>query len=150
GAVSRLRGGTVMRYNWVGIGAVVLAIAWMGRAGAERKPGKKAADEAVLRQGEYLVNEVAHCGHCHTPQNDKGQPDGARALQGATLHIRPKKETKDWADMSPDITRSGLAGEWGEEKMIKFLMTGVDPDGQKPMPPMPVFHLKKEDARAVA
>jgi hypothetical protein len=32
-------------------------------------------------------------------------------LQGADLTIKPKNETKDWADPAPDITRGGLAGE---------------------------------------
>ena len=54
-----------------------------------------------------------------------------------------------WAAMSPDITRSGLAGQWREEDFVKFLMTGQDPEGKTPRPPMPVFHLQKDDARAV-
>jgi hypothetical protein len=52
--------------------------------------------------------------------------------------------------MSPDITRSGLAGMWTEEQMVEFLQTGINPDGEKPTPPMPIFRLHKEDARAVA
>jgi len=92
---------------------------------------------------------VAHCGHCHTPQDDKGQPDRARLLQGATLWIRPKKKVEHWADKSPDITRSGLAGAWEESDMIKFLTTGKTSEGEHPTPPMPVFRLREQDARAV-
>jgi hypothetical protein len=33
--------------------------------------------------------------------------------------------------------------------MIKFLTAGTNPEGEKPIPPMPVFHLKTRDARAV-
>ena len=104
----------------------------------------------MLKQGAYLVNEVAHCSHCHTLQDAKGQPDRARLLQGATLPIKPKEQTENWADKSPDLTRSGLAGMWSEADMVKFLMTGTDPDGKKARPPMPAFRLNAGDARAVA
>jgi hypothetical protein len=103
----------------------------------------------LLKHGEYLVNEVAHCSHCHTPQDDRGMPDRTRLLRGASLPIRPKKETKNWADKAPNITSRGLAGKWSEAEMIKFLTEGVNPDGEKPTPPMPVFHLHARDARAV-
>ena len=144
-----------MRYRWIGMGAVVLVSAgiWYIRAAeksgvAKPKAGDSAA--ALVKRGEYLVNEVAHCSHCHTPQGKKGQLDRSRLLQGATLPIRPREKTEHWAGKSPDITRSGLAGMWSEEDMIKFLRTGTNPEGEKPTPPMPVFHLHQEDARAVA
>src|SRR5262245_16379450 len=89
------------------------------------------------------------CGDCHTPPDDRGRPDRTRLLRGTTVPIRPNKETRDWADESPDITGSGLAGEWGEEAMVKFLTTGINPDGKKAMPPMPAFRLNARDARAV-
>ena len=92
---------------------------------------------------------MAHCGDCHTPQDGRGRPDPARALRGATLPFRHKKETEDWSGRSPDITSRGLAGEWGEAGMIKFLTTGVNPDREKPTPPMPVFRLHARDAHAI-
>ena len=75
--------------------------------------------------------------------------DRARLLQGAVLPIKPKEPTEQWAGKSPDITHSGLAGMWSEAEMVKFLTTGKNPDGEGPTPPMPVFHLRPEDARAV-
>src|SRR4051812_7989107 len=105
-----------MRYRWVGIGVVVLFAAWAWHGSGQQpgtRPEAKGEEDTLLRQGEYLVNQVGMCGDCHTPQDAKGQPDRARALQGSALPIRPKKETKDWADEAPDITRGGLAGEWG-------------------------------------
>jgi len=142
-----------MRFKCLTAGIAVLATVgiWQVRAdpdpGAKQKGSPDVAD--LVKHGEYLVNEVAHCSHCHTPHDDRGKPDRARLLRGATLPIRPKKETKNWADKSPDITSGGLAGQWGEQAMVKFLTTGVDPDGKKPRPPMPVFHLHARDARAV-
>jgi len=138
-----------MRY-WIPAAVVLVLGVWLSRGSEQAGFGGEAKEDAAGRKhGEYLVNEVAGCGHCHTPQNDKGQPDKARLLQGAVLQIAPKKATKNWADKAPDITHSGLAGKWSEADLIKFLTTGENPDGMKPMPPMPIFRLKKEDARAV-
>jgi mono/diheme cytochrome c family protein len=134
----------------VGIAVLVVTGGWRAQADDESRKQNRQADTAdLIKHGEYLVNEVAHCSHCHTPQDDQGRPERGRLLRGATLPIRPKKETSNWADKSPDITRKGLAGEWKEEDMIKFLTTGVDPEGEKPRPPMPLFHLHARDARAV-
>ena len=107
------------------------------------------SNEQLIQRGKYLVHEVAHCTHCHTPQTG-GKPDESKLLRGATLPIKPKDPKAEWADMSPDITRSGLAGKLGEEGIVKFLMTGKDPKGNAPKPPMPVYHMKEDDARAVA
>jgi len=133
------------------LAALVAVGAWQAAAvpesGARQAGGP---DAELLKHGGYLVSEVAHCGHCHTPQDAKGMPDGAMLLRGAALPVRPVKETAKWADKSPDITAKGLAGKWSEEQMVKFLTTGVNPEGHKPTPPMPVFHLNTRDARAVA
>jgi D-sorbitol dehydrogenase (acceptor) len=141
-----------MRYHRIGIGAVALlaAGAWLAHAGGQPGAGAKGGDAALLKKGEYLANEVAHCSHCHTPRGAKGQIDRARLLQGASLPVQPKQKTEDWADKAPDLTRSGLAGMWDEADMVKFLTTGKDPDGEGPHPPMPAYRLHDEDARAVA
>jgi mono/diheme cytochrome c family protein len=135
----------------VGIAVLVTVGVWQVRAvpdsGAKKEGNPDTAD--LLKHGDYLVNKATLCGDCHTPQDDQGKPDRTRLLRGSTLSIRPKKETKNWADESPDITGSGLAGKWGEDGMVKFLTTGTDPDGKKARPPMPAFRLNARDARAV-
>jgi fructose 5-dehydrogenase cytochrome subunit len=142
-----------MHHRYLSISAAALAVAALCYvlAGQKHRLRADAKDNQaeLTSHGEYLVNEVAHCTHCHTPQDAKGEPIPAKQLQGATLPIMPKKETKNWADKSPDITSSGLAGKWSEEQMTKFLMNGANPDDEKPRPPMPIFHLKEKDARAV-
>ena len=141
-----------LRFLTVGIVLLVAVGLWQGRAaqppGVKQKGGSETA--GLRKHGAYLVNAAILCGDCHTPQDNRGKPDLAQALRGAALPIRPKKETKNWANMSPDITSRGLAGQWGEAGMVKFLMTGVDPDGKKARPPMPAFRLSASDARAVA
>src|SRR5947209_20218496 len=106
-----------MRHSWSGVVAAVLLVAgiWYVQAGEKSesaKPRARDGDADLVKRGEYLVNEVAHCSHCHTPRGEKGQLDRSRLLQGATLPIRPREKTENWAGKSPDITRSGLAGMW--------------------------------------
>jgi hypothetical protein len=142
-----------MRFKFLIIGSAVLVAVgiWQVRAAQEfgfRQDCRSDAD-GLRQYGAYLVNAAILCGDCHTPQDDRGKPDRTRRLRGTTLPIQPKKETKNWADKSPDITRSGLAGQWSEAEMVKFLTTGIDPDGMKARPPMPAFRLNAGDARAV-
>ena len=142
-----------MRFKCIAVGIVVLLVLglWQVRPGRGSGPKEVGSQDTtdLIRHGEYLVSSASMCGDCHTPQDDSGRPDGARQLRGATLPIRPKKETRDWADESPDITGRGLAGKWSEEAMLKFLTTGIDPDGMKANPPMPAYRLDARDARAV-
>src|SRR5947209_8089362 len=109
-----------------GIAILVAVGIWQVRAAQEsREKQKSTPDTADLRKhGAYLVNSVMLCTDCHTPQDDQGKPDRSRLLRGTTIPVRPKKETKNWADEAPDITGSGLAGKWSEEQLVKFLMTG--------------------------
>ena len=144
-----------MRYPWAVAGTLVLAaaVARVGAAGDE--PPRTAAGGAddkggQVARGKYLVHDVAHCVHCHTPATDKGEPDPARLLRGAEIPFEPRRKGGKWADMSPDITTGGLAGKWTEEQMVTFLTTGKNPDGEGPTPPMPVFRLSPGDAKAVA
>jgi mono/diheme cytochrome c family protein len=142
-----------MRFRCLAAGVVILAGVGMWQAGAGQESGAKKAsgqDAAdLIEHGDYLVNAAAMCGDCHTPRDDQGKPNRTRQLRGAPLPIRPKKEAQDWAEEAPDITGTGLAGQWSEQEMVKFLTTGTDPDGMEAMPPMPAFRLNARDARAV-
>ena len=135
-----------MRAYQIVVGVVVLVAAglWSAQGGPDQ--GTKTN---LSQQGSYLVHKVAMCVDCHTPHDKTGNPDGARELQGATIPFQPKTKTDKWMDEAPDITRSGLAGKWTEEQMVKFLMTGHDPDGMIASPPMPPYRLREDDARAV-
>jgi mono/diheme cytochrome c family protein len=135
-----------MRFSWIMlcVACVVLTGSW--QLVAEDKPK---ADDAQIKRGEYLVNTIAHCGDCHTPHNDKGEPSMPRHLQGAKLSFAPKVMQKEWKDTAPDITVSGKAGKWSEEAMVTFLTTGKDSKGEKPKPPMPSYTMTLEDAKAM-
>jgi mono/diheme cytochrome c family protein len=111
---------------------------------AGQPQGDNKTDE-TLKRGAYLVNNVAQCGNCHTPRNSKGELDTTRHLQGAPIWFKPTEiRFEKWEDTAPDLTASGLARRWGEEKLVKFLSTGGRADA-----PMPAFKLTVGDARAV-
>jgi mono/diheme cytochrome c family protein len=119
------------------LSALIVASNWpRGQVAAQK-------DELVQR-GAYLVNEVARCGDCHTPRDNRGRLDFTRHLQGASMWFTPKVKPKEWENRAPDITARGKAGKWNEARMIKFLSTGQESD-----PPMPRYKLSVADAKAV-
>lgn len=58
----------------------------------------------------------------------------------ASFGFRP---TVRVGEKAPNITFTGKAGKWSEERMVKFLKSG------RSDPPMPAYKLTDEDARAV-
>ena len=123
-------------------------VAWLGWHWLKAEPGAKAEAADPVKRGAYLVNEVARCGDCHTPRDAKGRLDMNRHLQGATIWFTPKVRMKEFEDKAPNITMSGKAGSWSEERMIKYLMQGGK-DGEGSDAPMPAYHMTREDATAV-
>ena len=69
------------------------------------------------QRGEYLVNNLEHCGTCHTPRNLTQGEDKDKYLSGAPLG--------KW--YAPNITPdndSGI-GRWSEQDMVTYLRTGM-------------------------
>ena len=69
------------------------------------------------RRGEYLVNNLEHCGTCHTPRNFTQGLDKKKYLSGAPLG--------KW--YAPNITPdndSGI-GRWSENDIVTYLRTGM-------------------------
>jgi mono/diheme cytochrome c family protein len=124
---------------------VAAAVLWRGAPATGQAKVENKNDEA-LKRGAYLVNSVAQCANCHTPRNAKGEFDATRHLQGAPIWFKSTNaKFEKWEDTVPDITASGLATKWSEEKLVKLLTsTGVEADA-----PMPAFKLTVDDARAV-
>jgi len=71
-----------------------------------------AVSDSKLERGRYLVEQVALCGDCHTPHNEKGEPIREKLLQGAPLPFKPTVPLP-WADKAPNI--AGLPA--GKTKM---------------------------------
>jgi mono/diheme cytochrome c family protein len=109
----------------------------------------QAADDKV-EKGKYLVEEVSKCQLCHTPRNADGSYDKTKWLKGATLDFSPMHEVEGWHKTAPDLTgASRLFERWQVKGMVDFLMTAKNPRGGKADPPMPDYHMNKEDADAV-
>jgi mono/diheme cytochrome c family protein len=140
------------------ISALALVNALPGSIGrAEQSPassrgradiGQTTNDEALARQGEYLVHHVAMCVYCHSPRTAEGQPDPLRLLQGAPIPVKSPSPNQEWAVRAPPI--AGLPAGWSEEQAAHFLRTGETPTRNRPRLPMPPFRLNEQDARAVA
>jgi mono/diheme cytochrome c family protein len=101
--------------------------------------------------GKYLVEEVARCADCHTPEAADGSRDASKVMKGKVIDVRPIKPMGHWHKVSPDITPSGkLWASWGGGEAIKkYLMTGVSPTGHAAGAPMPPYKLKEADAAAI-
>jgi mono/diheme cytochrome c family protein len=129
-----------MKWLYVALALLVwLPLAWVSPSAAADQ-----ASSAEVRRGKYLVVEVARCGDCHTPMNDKGEPVTEKWLQGTVLMFKPTV-AMPWADTSPNI--AGLPG-WTTSDAVTFFMTGKY-KGQGRRPPMPDYHLTRRDAEAV-
>ncbi len=128
--------------RWVPVELVLLA--WLSVASVSPCAAADQASSAKVQRGKYLVVEVARCGDCHTPMNEKGEPVTEKWLQGAVLMFKPTV-TMPWADTSANI--AGLPG-WSTQDAVSFFMTGKY-KGQEPKPPMPDYHLNRRDAEAV-
>jgi mono/diheme cytochrome c family protein len=99
-----------------------------------------------LARGKYIVQELARCGDCHTPHDEKGEPVAGKILRGAALTFKPVMPQPVWADKAPNI--AGLRG-WEDDSTIKFFRTGIAYNDLPPRPPMPQYHMNQQDAEAV-
>jgi cytochrome c553 len=104
------------------------------------------ATNAELERGRYLVENVAMCVECHTPRNERGELREDAWLAGAPIWIRPVAPIQNWADHAPT-----LAGwpSFTEEQGERILEKGTGPEGEELRPPMHVYHMKHEDAKAI-
>lgn len=113
---------------------------------ADRSSAAPAGNKTQIARGEYLVKAIGQCGDCHTPLTITGGFVMDKWLQGKKLEFGPLIPMPIWADTSPNI--AGLPG-WDTEKAVQFFMTGLAPNGQPARPPMPPYHMNREDAEAV-
>ena len=103
-------------------------------------------DVELIARGKYIVEGVAACGDCHTPRNRDGDIDRTKWLSGAPVFYEPAQRVPGWAISAPRI--AGLP-PGRDAEIITLLITATWRDGKAPRPPMPRFHMKREDAEAV-
>jgi mono/diheme cytochrome c family protein len=101
----------------------------------------------LTARGEYIVRNVAVCGHCHA-QNPKN-PDGP--LSGGMEFKNWRIGTVRASNLTPD-NETGL-GAWSEAEIVRAIRNGEDRAGHLLTPVMPYewFHdMSDADALAVA
>lgn len=101
----------------------------------------------LVARGEYIVRNVAVCGHCHAadPKDSDGPLSGGLAFRNWRLG------TIRAANLTPD-SATGI-GAWSEAELVRAIRTGEDRAGDLLAPVMPYewFHeMSDRDALAVA
>jgi cytochrome c553 len=104
------------------------------------------AASSEIERGKYLVENVAMCAECHTPRDSQGALRKDAWLAGAPVWIRPIAPIQNWADHVP-----ALAGwpSFTEEQGERILEKGTGPEGEELRPPMHIYHMRHEDAKAI-
>ena len=136
--------------NWkmlvAGAGMCVLALASLAGAKRAQTPKAVSADRGDVERGKYLVEDVAMCGECHSPRNAKGDLKTDAWLQGASIWIRPVAPIQPWADTAPPL--AGMPS-LTDEQFATVLEKGTGPEGEVLRPPMHIYHMHHEDAKAI-
>ena len=125
--------------------AIVVGHAQEAKKAVATPAAANAASSSVAR-GQYLVEDVAMCGTCHTPRHADGTLERSQWLAGAPVPYQPSQPTTDWPTVAPRIAGLPPASNDG---MVTLLTTGVWITGKQLKDPMPKFHMTKADAEAV-
>ncbi|AWK87402.1 c-type cytochrome [Azospirillum thermophilum] len=104
------------------------------------------ADDLVER-GRALVNGIAACGNCHTPQGPDGPLPGME-LAGGTPFVE-QAFTAYGSNITPE-PETGI-GRWSDAQLVRAIRDGVRQDGSLIGPPMPFeFYKGISDSDAAA
>ena len=107
-----------------------------------------------VQRGRYLVETIAACGHCHTPQrleNNRQVDLPGMHLAGGYGFEGPVLGRWAGTNITPD-PETGI-GRWTELQIAVAVRDGKRPDGSIIGPPMPFAHYRKmsdADAAAIA
>jgi mono/diheme cytochrome c family protein len=117
----------------------------VSRSAAQKKDA--VASGTDIKRGEYLVEQIAECGECHSPRNERGELRRDAWLRGARIWIQPVKPIPNWADRAPAL--AGLPS-FTERQVEYVLENGTGPNGEELHPPMHIYHMNHADAKAIA
>jgi mono/diheme cytochrome c family protein len=109
----------------------------------EFRPNEK---QNVESRGQYIVEDLAICGQCHTPRDSSGAPDRTKWLQGAPVWLKSAEAVENWPLQAPRIAG---APPGTDAEMVTLLTTGVWRTGGYLRPPMPQFRMSRPDAESV-
>ncbi len=130
------------------------ALVWLSVQGAAQQPHSangpdKRADRTSgnIEHGRYIVENIAMCAECHSPRDDKGEIIKEMLFMGAPIPVQPPPWASDWALRAP---RNRTLPGYTEELGIRLLTQGaIDRNGKQLRPPMPRFHMTRQDAADV-
>ena len=125
---------------------VIVAFSSISSAQTVKKPSQAGTNSGAVSRGQYIVEDVAVCGNCHTPRRSDGELDRSRWLAGSPVPYQPSSPTADWPMIVPRIAGLPPASNDG---MITLLTTGIWITGKPLRDPMPKFHMTRADAEAV-
>ena len=125
---------------------VITALSHVSFAQTVKKPAEAGTGSGAVARGQYIVEDVAVCGNCHTPRTSNGEFDRSRWLAGAPVPYQSSRPTPDWPTIVPRIAGLTPASNDG---MITLLTTGIWITGKPLRDPMPQFHMTRADAEAV-
>jgi mono/diheme cytochrome c family protein len=108
--------------------------------------GPQAQEAGPVSRGQYIVEDVAMCGTCHTPRKPNGELDRSRWLAGAPVPYLPAHRDPNWPLQAPRLAGLPPTTDAG---MITLLTTAIWTDGKPLRDPMPKFHMTRADAEAV-
>lgn len=104
--------------------------------------------ESPLERGRYLIQSIAACGNCHTPQGPGGPVAGQEMAGGMVIEEPPF--TARVPNITPD--RETGIGAWTDAQIAAAIRDGRRPDGTLIGPPMPIARyrgISDEDVAAL-
>ncbi|HUO29964.1 MAG TPA: cytochrome c [Bryobacteraceae bacterium] len=126
--------------------AILPAVIVSGQPQQQHDKQTAPAQSALVARGKYIVEGVAMCEQCHTRRTATGQPDLGNWLKGGPVQIQPTYPSPHWAVRVPRIA-GGPPGT--DADFIRLMTKGIARTGNPPNPPMPQFHMTRDDAEAV-
>ena len=95
----------------------------------------QAQAQSPIERGRYLVETIAGCGNCHTPQGPAG-PIAAKAMAGGSVVVDSPAFTAIASNITSDKA-TGIGG-WTDDQLVLAIREGKRPDGTLIGPPMPI------------
>jgi len=87
------------------------------------------SQQSLLARGDYLVNGIMSCNHCHTPKDKAGNPIMTRQFAGGAQRFDEVTFTATGSNITQDA-ETGI-GRWSDADIKRALTEGVRPNGVK-------------------
>jgi hypothetical protein len=83
--------------------------------------------QSLRERGDYLVNGIMTCQHCHTPKDAKGNPVMERQFTGGVQRFNEPQFSATGSNITQD-RQTGI-GAWSEADIRRALIEGLRPNG---------------------